>query len=345
MPIKELWIHAGLPKCGSSALQVFFASNKKKLESISIDYPELEDLSEAKGGGITSGNGAQIARSMLSPTHEAFYPDPASLFDRLISHIRQTKSDKVLISSEFFAVVPVKRIVEFKSKLTSEGFHLRYCYYVRRQDQFLISNYLQRVKRHGYSGYPDEFVRHLYKNVFFLKYYGYANHYVKTLGKDSVLPRVYEVTKRERGGIAGDFVKQLTGEIPEWIEPPKSINTSPSPQELKILLASNKYHPRMKFSDFIIENSALQGRSKEYSNHQILPYDVVQEVMLYFSEQNQKFFEEFSHLEKFELVTEGEFLDLRNISFGPEEIADIFAGLLVRFDKRIAQLEKKKESS
>ena len=42
--MKELIIHAGMPKNGSSALQVIFAKNYDALKNLSIDYFKVGDF-------------------------------------------------------------------------------------------------------------------------------------------------------------------------------------------------------------------------------------------------------------------------------------------------------------
>ena len=103
--MKEVWIHSGLPKNGSSAIQVFLAQNIANLEQEGIDYLEILDISDAKRGHISSGNAALLSRSMLNKEHEAFYDDNDNLYNQFLLQISSSKYEKILLSSEFFSVV------------------------------------------------------------------------------------------------------------------------------------------------------------------------------------------------------------------------------------------------
>lgn len=57
---KEIIIHAGLPKTGTSSLQSFLAKNRQKLKSLGFEYPVNEynasDVSRQENGQMGSGN-------------------------------------------------------------------------------------------------------------------------------------------------------------------------------------------------------------------------------------------------------------------------------------------------
>lgn len=338
--MRELWIHAGMPKNGSSAIQVFLAKNAAKLKKEDLDYIELSDVSEAANGEITSGNAALFARTLLNEKHEAFYCDNNDLIGRLFSYIENTSCEKILLSSEFFAVVPVKRIEELKIALIEKNVILKFIYYVRRQDQFLMSSYMQRVKRHGLTAFPEEFILNSYKNIPFLKYYSYAKKYEEVLGKKNLLPFIFENTRIHEKGLIGHFIEEILGYCPDWLEDNKSINTSPSPLELRMILASNQYNPRMRFSDFIIEDSIRRERSKKYQSHNIVSNETVHQVMDYFAEQNRKFCKKFTENETFPTISDEKSVSLKDLNFTNEELMDVLSGLIVRYDKRLAKLER-----
>lgn len=342
--MKTLYVHSGLPKNASSALQVFFAKHQKQLYDKGVDYFDLGDIKAARDGNIASGNGSFIARSMLPKTHEAYYDSKQNLRKSLLKSIRNSQCKVGLLSSEYFAVVPGKILDIWKQSLAKEGVAMIVTFYVRRQDQVLMSSYMQRVKRHGYTGLPENYILSAYDKPMHLKYFGFTNDLVNHLGREHVLPFIYEATKTHSNGIIGHFLKSVLGIVPDWdIEIPV-VNTSPSPLEIKFLLMANQYSPRMVFSDFIVKDSINRKRSQHYKQHKIVSIDTVQKINSYFKGQNQRFEEKFGNGDVFpEINTQNhtDHVDLETVMFSSDEMVDVISGLLVRFDRRISRLENK----
>ena len=313
--MEVLYIHAGLPKNGSSALQVFFSKNQDNLRNHDVEYFSLGDIEEGRKGNITSGNGSLLSRSMLNEKHEAFYKNGATLYEEFLDRVSLSKQKVGLLSSEFFAIVPLQNIRKLKEDLENQGVNLKFIFYVRRQDQFLMSGYIQRVKRHGHIGNPNEYLKTQFKKVHFLNYYGYFNELELVLGPENISVSIYENTKEHKKGLVGHFMDTLLGQCPDWVNTNETINTSPSPLEIKLMLIANQYSPRMKFSDFIVEDSIKTSRSTKYKSHNIASPQVVDEVMNYFAEQNNKFEIKYCDGEKFPPMEAKDYIDLDNIVF------------------------------
>lgn len=338
--MKELWIHMGLPKNGSSAIQVFLAQNIINLKKEDLNYIELNDINNAKRGEISSGNAVLLARSLLSKSHEAYFNDN-KLYELFLKLLKKNNNKKVLLSSEFFAIVPITSMKKIKEDVEKIGFQLKLIFYVRRQDQFLMSSYMQRVKRHKYTGYPEDFVLENYKNIHFLKYYGYTNEYINLLGKENIYTNIYELTKEVQEGIVGDFIISILGYIPSWVKSIKSINTSPSIMELKFMLINNNYSPRMEYSDFLISDSIFRNKSYKYQKHNILSKKLTNQIHNYFEEQNNRFCNEILNGKNFPEFKDEEFVNIKDLSFNLDEVTEIISGFLVRYDRRLTKLETK----
>jgi hypothetical protein len=337
--MKKLYIHAGLPKNGTSALQVFFAKNQKQLLEQGIEYFRTGDINEAEKGNITSGNGGLLARSMLNQNHEAYYKNGNHLYKEILEKIKNSNTETGLLSSEFFAVIPLSKITEFKESLLNIHVELHFIYYVRRQDQYLMSTYMQRVKRHGFTENPNNYLKSIYKNIHFLNYFGYFNQIENILGNNKLSVFIYETTKNHPKGLIGHFSQKLFGECPDWVKTDPIINTSPSPLEIKLMLMANQYSPRMQFSDFIVADSILSGRSNKYMTHNIVSNEVSKEILNHFDDQNKKFENKFAEGHTFPKPLDKDYINLESLSFKPEEVMDIVSGFLVRFDRRLTKLE------
>lgn len=340
--MKVLYVHAGLPKNGSSALQVFFANHISELLNEGIDYFDLESLDDAKKGMITSGNGALLSRWFLNEKHEAYYPDGQAVYAKLINQIKESKAEAGLISSEFFANIPPPKLEQLKSDMEAIGVTVKFVFYARRQDQYLMSGYMQRVKRHGATDFPEDFVKKSFKNVHFLNYFDYAQSLENILGKGDVIPRIFESTKKNPKGLVGDFLQTiLKHDCPTWVQVDPVVNTSPSALEIKFMLMANKFSPRMRFSDFVVEDSICAGRSEQYKTHAILKPEIIEEILSFFNAQNKNFEKEYGEGERFPDYVPGNYVDLEDFNFSGNEVMDIMSGFLVRFDRRLTRLEQK----
>ena len=104
--MKKIILHCGMPKTGSSALQVQLAQSRETLLKHGFDYLPMGDFKQARQGRITSGNGAGLARAYLNPEH------PASLASR---RGELTRGAAVVFS--FSELVPNERITTRARKI------------------------------------------------------------------------------------------------------------------------------------------------------------------------------------------------------------------------------------
>lgn len=262
-----------------------------------------------------------------------------AFYKRTLEKINNSPRSKVLISSEFFSQARFENIKKLKNDLAAMGIVLKMIYYVRRQEQFLMSEYMQKVKRGGFEGYPDEYILAHYTQYEHLNYHAYTKRYADLIGKENIHPWIYELTKKHEKGIVGHFLQTVLGRLPDWVEPVKSINTSPTPLEIKFMLACNQYHPRMRFSDILVENSVLRGKSDSYQSHNLVNDAVAEKVIDHFKEQNKRFTEEYTKGIAFPTPKEVPYTSLADITISPEELLNIVSGYLVQYDKRINALE------
>ncbi|MCK2097510.1 hypothetical protein [Thauera aromatica] len=337
--MKYLYIHAGLPKTGSSALQVFFSQNVNNLRSCGIEYFELENLSIAEAGGITSGNGALLSRWFLPQTHPEHYSDGHPIYENLLQLTKNCNCDIGLVSSEFFSNIPLERIKQIKDDFSALGVTVKFIYYVRRQDQYLVSAYLQQVKRHGCTSTVTEYVKQSYKNIHFLNYYSYTRDLEELLGISNVAPYIYEETKYYPHGLAGHFIKSIAGICPDWITKIPVVNTSPSISEIKMILLANRFKPRFEFSDMLIEDSVLCTRSQAYKQHSIVSNEIAFEILEYFRDENKNFEDSYCSGSRFPDYTPVTHASLDEYNFNADEVMDIISGFLVRYDIRLSELE------
>ena len=199
-----------------------------------------------------------------------------------------------------------------------------------------MSVYMQRVKRHGHVGYPEDYVKDKYQTAPLLKYHSYTKKMETVFGSGNVLPIGYEQSKDHEKGIVGDFLSRILGFAPNWVETEKVVNVSPSPVELKLLLLANLYSPRPKLSDYIVEDSVLAGRSTSFKGHALISNELARDVLDYYAVENSKLFKNYNVA--FPAYQEKDYCDIKDVVIPSEDMASILMGLIVRLDKELSRL-------
>lgn len=129
---KQVIIHCGPPKTGSSALQHWFISNRDYLRSIGIMYPEHN----ADRNGIGSGHHSLLLNHKASGSE--FNVDA---YKTLLDEFYQSSSKYLLLSSEYF-------FYHIESFIELTG-NVKFVVFIRPECETIESLYNQAVKRNG----------------------------------------------------------------------------------------------------------------------------------------------------------------------------------------------------
>jgi hypothetical protein len=341
--MKSLVLHIGLPKTGSSALQVFCAQNRKALLAQSLDYFELGDFALGARAKISSGNGAHLARSFLRPHGASYRPDRDQQLGALARKISASTCDTGLLSSEIFVFAEDAALAEFSEWLAARGVALQFFYFIRDQVQLLTSGYIQRVKRGACTENAEDYILHNYEKIPHLKYSKLFDRLADIVSPERIICRDYHHARASSHGICDVFLDTFGLESTEMKFADASVNVSLNMVEIKIMLALNKLQPRMVFSDLLVENAARAGRTNSDLARQLLSRATVEEIERYFAEDNQRFARSyFGRDQLFEpRVWPADTPSAMDADPTFEEVVEILGGLLVRFDERLASLERR----
>jgi hypothetical protein len=145
----ELYFHIGSPKTGTTAIQHLLTDNREKLASQGVLYPVAATLKAAHhmlGAAVFPGRGARLA----GVPRDVAFQDAVS---GLLAEMEAAQPKRVIISTEYFwgdlSPNKIRRLLEpFKD------WNIHILAYLRRQDLFAQSLYLQAVKS-GYAGQFD----------------------------------------------------------------------------------------------------------------------------------------------------------------------------------------------
>jgi hypothetical protein len=337
--------HIGIPKTGSSAIQVFLARNCPALLKQGFDYLNIGEFNMGVAGKISSGNGAFLARCLLPEGAHAKIVQPERHLAEALKAIKASEAATGIISSEMFVDADPQLMGAFLDTLRNIGIRPRVFYFIRAQDQFLMSSYVQQVKRHQYTGDANEFALRVMKNIAHIRYHSYYRSMCDLVGAENVIVRTFEGSQGKADGLLHSILRALSINAAGLEFGTLDVNTSISGPELKLMLAMNKFKPRMQFSDMVVQNAQLRGTSKSGTVHSLLTAEAISTINEFFEEENRQLAKSYFHRDQLfprpsETAAPPSPSDLGLDDFNASDLVDFFGALIVRMDERIAQLER-----
>lgn len=188
-----LYIHIGLPKSGSSAIQVYLNDRADELMSYGVLYPWKHGYPQQYR--TSGGNGRKLIRV-------AKQVGEGDSISSLKKEIREFSQDTVIISSESISVY-FDDPHELK-KLLPEDVEIKVIVYLRNQVDKFISDVNQTIKnayRKNYRINENWFV--------FNDYYRQIKKWESVFGEESVIVRGYDKESFPDGDVVADFCRLL----------------------------------------------------------------------------------------------------------------------------------------
>ena len=252
MTQRRIVLHAGLPKTGSSALQVAFVRNRDDLESVGVHYPLAPSDKNASRGRVTTGNAGAI-RSFLNLTDAADTIDEvAAEVDTALGH----RCPVTLFSSEILYFTRRDRLPRLRALVDERGASLEVAVYVRNVVPWVLSFHNQRIKRHRFVGtlgdFLDEFEREL------VRIRPRLELFVNELGRDHVHVMHYETHQAD---LVDTFLSRAVGVQVEGQQTPGTVNRALTASEVEWMRVVNQRveedNPAWLVSDALVDRPPL----------------------------------------------------------------------------------------
>jgi hypothetical protein len=190
---RAIFVHVGLHKTGSTAIQRMLSDNSRILLKDGFLYPKVGQISEP----VRSLGHHRLAWSLHRD------PNLMSLWGELREEITRSRAENVLLSSEEFEFVrQAAHYQRMRAELPEARFQI-ICY-LRRQDELLESEYNQHIKQGG-TNTPGDFITRMMRR---LNYGKYLHVLEEVFGRQNMIVRVYEKSQLE-GGLYVDFFQCL----------------------------------------------------------------------------------------------------------------------------------------
>ena len=191
--MKTLWIHIGMAKTGSTAIQFFCKENADVLAKKGYGYPALSfhypGISKAHNGRFLLGMLIDENGNRDLEQEDKNFQAGMQMVDELF-----LEYDNVVLSDESIwrgMDMEKKNLWELLTeKAKKGGYGIRVIVYFRRQDKFFPSNWNQLVKKQWSQ---ETFAQYTGREErYFLNYYDKLERMASVIGKENIIVRRYD---------------------------------------------------------------------------------------------------------------------------------------------------------
>ena len=229
----RLVMHIGTHKTGTTTLQHVLCENAEMLRSRGIDFPLLSANPE-----FSPKNHSSLARSTTRAARGDVVPDQWMTVHDIV---RRDAPDVVVLVGEQLCRLRPLAWQALRTTLERIGFDsVDVVCYVRRQDSYLTSMYVQWVKA-GRSSSPFEEVWKAYSDHRFLRYDRLHEIVGNKLCPDRLSFRPFERSQFVRGSLLEDFLHTagLDVELAELTGTDAALNESMGATSVRLLLLAS----------------------------------------------------------------------------------------------------------
>lgn len=226
----ELFLHIGLPKTGSTAIQLWLSRNRESLERSGIHYADIFQSSPFTSRIV--GNGFGLFPYLLPSEAAEVVDDDEVEREFLDTYFGPLK--KAFISAEILHNAEIEKLQRFSEFLARENCGARLIVFVRDVYSRCYSLYLQRLK--GTSYHAD--FRHYAENVYVEDQYDVLARWQRYFPNLTIVN--YDLNKSRIGRVVCDFI-DIDGQSLDSPEL-EVANRTISPDEAMLLRGLNRLH-------------------------------------------------------------------------------------------------------
>jgi hypothetical protein len=216
-----IYIHIGMSKAGSTAIQMFMSANHTALRELSVDYPLL--------GRANNRNAHHNLIFELKGRAEKFKPEAGRVAD-LSTYLRETPYNTTVLSSENLWSNNVDVIKSFAARIADVGKPIRIIMVIRNLVDFAPSTYGQKVRNGGKTHDFDAYFKDRQGRDGF-DVFDIASRWADVFGWDALIVRALDPSMLVDGDLISDFLSQvgLDPRTPEVRDLPRQPRANVSP--------------------------------------------------------------------------------------------------------------------
>lgn len=247
MPQKQLFIHVGFHKSGTTALQESLWAQRGELKEQGILYPDIGRKAHHRLAWA-------LTQKPWGWKNRGGEKTPAGVWDKMARFVSRSGSEKVVLSSEFFSELSIDNIQKIRGSI--QGREVQVVFTLRPLAKLLGSSYQQYLKygtKADYSEWLHSVLDEPGKskiNPTFWKRHAHGEvvaRWVQVFGKDNVTVIVVDEKQPQ---LLFDSVNELLGLEKDFLKSqPTGSNRSLSMEEITLLLELNRKFPQERMWD------------------------------------------------------------------------------------------------
>lgn len=298
--MKTLYIHIGTPKTGTTSIQNFCGLNREKLREQGVLYPIMnyhyERKSVNRNGYFLTGTIKENGTRNKEKEKQVFNSELQYIVDCFKDY------DTILLSDEsiWWATSTRRKGLwkDLKKHSEQHNYQIKVIVYLRRQDQFMMSRYNQKLKTDFIASTQsfDEYFADMngrFKCV--MDYREKIDNIAKSISKENVIVKRFDRNYFYNGDLNQDFLHILGVKVDDRFQQLKeTANTGISVQSGEIKRVLNRLKPIT-----MADNNKLIKILKECeevlpeSNTSLMSTDEVKAFMEQFVDSNESIVDEY----------------------------------------------------
>ena len=220
--MKTLYLHIGIPKTASTAIQLFCMENEKALNDHGYIFPDFGLHYRFTGEWR---NGHFLIGEQRVKSEKANYEKKDQVIDTCFEKIYQLFEtyDHMILSDEGLWYEGVRNDGRIWKKIQAEAekgiFSIKVIVYLRRQDEFIYSRWNQQIKAAFGLDLPnyvrswEETLEHIPKSM--LNYYEILKKISAYVGKENIIVRQFDRKRFYKQNVYADFLNAVGLEFSE----------------------------------------------------------------------------------------------------------------------------------
>lgn len=298
--MKTLYIHIGTPKTGTTSIQNFCGLNREKLREQGVLYPIMnyhyERKSVNRNGYFLTGTIKENGTRNKEKEKEVFDSELQYIVDCF------KENDTILLSDEsiWWATSTRRKGLwkDLKKHSEQHNYQIKVIVYLRRQDQFMMSRYNQRLKTDFVASTQnfDEYFADMngrFKCV--MDYRDRIDNIAKSISKENVIVKRFDRNYFYNGDLNQDFLNILGVKVDDSFQQLKeTANTGISVQSGEIKRVLNRLKPiTMAENNKLLEILNECENVLPESNTSLMSTDEVKNFMEQFVDSNESIVDEY----------------------------------------------------